>query len=110
MKQMLVLIAIVILPSLISCDSEARGLSSRGLFERLVSNYDKIKRAKVTSEVTETDIVQDGMRLFIDMGEPWSYFLIRGLLPGNDRKNLLLMLSFSMRNQQNSSWSQKQLA
>lgn len=89
MKQMLIFIAILVLPSLISCNSEplsvARGLSSRGLFERIASNYDKIKTTKV-SEGSENDIVKDGMRLFIDMGEPWSYFILRGLLPGNDRK------------------------
>lgn len=94
MKQMLALITIVLLPSLISCgrSSESlsvnshRGLSSRGLLERIASNYNKIKTAKSSTSSSEddNDIVKEGMRLFIDMGEPWSYFLLRGLLPGND--------------------------
>lgn len=82
MKQSFALIAIivVVLP-LISCNvSETRGLSSRGLLERISSNYNKIKTTKAS---TEDDLVGNGMRLFIDMGEPWHYFLIRGLLPGN---------------------------
>lgn len=96
MKQVLALITIVLLPCLISCDQvntsdngQVRGLSSRTLLERIASNYNKIKSAKANDD--DDTFVKEGVRLFIDMGEPWSYFILRGLLPGNNKKMIFFL-------------------